>query len=70
MRVSDDPAIVQSADDNGDTVFTVKIETAKSEQAAVERLKAMLGKPFTVSRTVPVYDTTGALVAYSIWIER
>lgn len=65
-----DQAITQRADDDGHTIFTVKIETAASEQAAIDRLKAWLGRPFTVAHTEPVYDTTGALVAYSIWIER
>jgi len=67
VRISDDQAIRQTSDDGGHTVFTVKVNT---EQAAVDRLKAMLGGAVTISRTEPVYDTTGALVAYSIWIER
>jgi hypothetical protein len=67
MRIPDDQPIRQTSDDDGHTVFTVKVNT---EQAAVDRLKASLGKPVTVSRSVPVYDATGALVAYSIWIER
>ncbi len=67
MRIPVDQAIRQSSDDDGHTVFTVKVNT---EQAAVDRLKTMLGQPFTISRAVPVYDATGALVAYSIWIER
>jgi len=36
----------------------------------VDRLQTMLGKPVTISRAEPVYDATGALVAYSIWVER
>ncbi len=67
MRVPIDQAIRQSSDDDGHTVFTVKVKT---EQDAVERLKASLGEPVTISRTLPVYDATGALVAYSIWVER
>ena len=67
MRIPDDEAIRQTRDDDGHTIFTVKVNT---EQAAVDRLKASLGKPLTVSRAEPVYDATGALVAYSIWIER
>jgi hypothetical protein len=73
---NDRPDFVQvSADDEGHTVFTVKIEmpqvsSAKIiEQAALARLKESLGAPFKVSRMEPVYDTDGALVAYSIWIE-
>ena len=67
MRVPSDQAIHQSSDDNGHPVFTVKVKT---EQDAVDRLRASLGQPLTISRTLPVYDATGALVAYSIWIER
>ena len=67
MRVPDDQPIRQTRDDDGHTVFTVKVKT---EQDAVDRLKASLGKSLTISRTEPVYDAAGALVAYSIWIER
>jgi hypothetical protein len=67
MRIPGDQPIRQTSDDDGHTVFTVKVIT---EQAAVDRLKASLGKPVTVSRAEPVYDATGALVAYSIWLER
>jgi hypothetical protein len=67
MRIPVDQAIRQTSDDDGHTVFTVKVNT---EQAAVDRLKTMLGKSVTISRAEPVYDATGALVAYSIWIER
>jgi hypothetical protein len=67
MRIPDDQLIRQTSDDDGRTVYTVKIN---SEQAAIDRLKTLLGKPVTISRSEPVYDSTGALVAYSIWIER
>jgi hypothetical protein len=66
MRIPDQP-VRQTRDDDGHTVYTVKVNT---EQAAVDRLKALLGKPVTISRSEPVYDTMGALVAYSVWIER
>ena len=39
-----------------------------TEQDAVDRLKEKLGEPVTISRTEPVYDAAGALVAYSIWV--
>jgi len=67
MRIPVDQAIRQTSDDDGHTVFTVKVNT---EQAAVDRLQTMLGKPVTISRAEPVYDATVALVAYSIWVER
>jgi hypothetical protein len=63
---SDEP-ICQTQDANGQPVSVVK---AKTEQDAVDRLKASLGEGFTISRTEPVYDDTGQLVAYSIWYQR
>ena len=68
MRVPGDQVIRTTRDDNGHTVFTVKGE--KGRQQAIDRLKGMLEGPFTVSRAEPVYDTTGMIVAYSIWVER
>lgn len=76
MRVSSNEPVRQTSDDDGHTVFTVKVDAAAftaakiTEQAAVDRLKTKLGGTFTVARMQPVYDTTGALVAYAIWIER
>jgi len=67
MRVVSDQPIRETRDDNGQPVWVVKV---KSEQNAIDRLKASLGVPVTISRTQPVYDATGALVAYSIWVER
>lgn len=67
MRVPEDQIIRQTRDDDGRTVYTVKVNT---EQAAIDHLQTMLGKPVTISRSEPVYDTTGVLVAYSIWIAK
>ncbi|PYS41928.1 MAG: hypothetical protein DMG14_05670 [Acidobacteria bacterium] len=67
MRVTSDQAIRQTNDDDGHPVFVVQVKT---EHDAVDRLKASLGAAVTISRTEPVYDATGQLVAYSIWIER
>ena len=63
---AEDP-IRLTSDDGGHAVYTVKVN---SETAAVDRLRVILGKQITISRTEPVYDTSGTLVAYSIWIER
>ena len=69
MRLpSSGQAIRQTKDDDGHPVW--QVAKAKSEQDAVERLKATLGEAVTISRTVPVYDANGTLVAYSIWVER
>ena len=65
MRVPSDQAIRLTRDDDGHPVWIVKLKT---EQAAVDTLKASLGEAVTISRTEPVYDATGALVAYSIWV--
>ena len=76
MRLVFGQPVRQTVDDNGNTVFTVKIETpafsaeSVTQAAAVARLKESIKEPFTVSRMIPVYDTMGALAAYSIWIER
>ena len=67
MRVTSDQAIRQTNDIDGHPVWIVKVKT---EQDAVDRLRASLGEAVTISRTEPVYDATGALVAYSIWVER
>jgi hypothetical protein len=67
MRVPSDQTIRQTRDDDGQPVWIVKVKT---EQAAVDRLKASLGQTVTVSHAEPVYDATGTLVAYSIWIQR
>ena len=67
MRIPEDQLIRQTSDDDGHTVYTVKVN---SEQAAIDRLQTLLGQPVTIARSEPVYDTTGSLVAYSIWIGR
>src|SRR5438105_4551768 len=66
-RVTSDQAIRRTNDDDGHPVWVVKVKT---EQDAVDRLKAVLGEAVTISRTEPVYDATGQLVAYSIWVQR
>ena len=71
------PEVVhQTTDSNGNTVFTVKVETPVFSAEEVNRkaaegvLRGYLGSEFKVSKVQPLYDTTGALIAYSIWIER
>jgi hypothetical protein len=63
-----DQALQQTRDDDGRLVW--KVPNVKTEQDAVERLKAELGEAVIVSHTEPIYDTEGALVAYSIWVDR
>ena len=57
----------QANDDDGEQFCLVKVKT---EQDAVDRLKASLGDTVTISRTEPVYDAAGQLVAYSIWVQK
>src|SRR5690349_9404333 len=64
-QAPDEQPIRVTSDNGGHAVYTVKVNT---EEAAVDRLRMLLGKQVTISRTQPVYDTRGALVAYSIWI--
>jgi len=67
MRVTNDQAIRQTNDDEGQPVYVVQVKT---EQDAIDRLRAWLGETVTISRTEPVYDATGTLVQYSIWVEK
>jgi hypothetical protein len=67
IKVSDQ-AIRQTNDADGKPFYVV--EQVRTEQDAVDRLKASLGDTVTVSRTEPVYDAAGQLVAYSIWLQR
>jgi hypothetical protein len=68
MRVTTDQ-VRQTNDDDGQPVWIVPVRV-KTEQDAVDRLKASLGEAVPISRTEPLYDTTGTLVAYDIWVVR
>jgi len=77
MRVKlTDPIVRQSRDDDGNTVFTVKLRTPPwssdeiNRQDAIKSLSGTLNMPVQPLKMEQVYDTTGALVAYSIWLER
>jgi hypothetical protein len=67
MRGASGQAIRQTIDDDGRPVWVVHVKT---EQDAVDRLRASLGKTVAIDHTEPVYDATGQLIAYSIWIQR
>jgi hypothetical protein len=67
VRPSPDPVISKLNDDDGRPMWRVQVKT---EQGAIDRLKASLGESVTIARTEPVYDTAGELIAYSIWIQR
>jgi len=70
MRVTSDHGIRQTNDDAGRPVFAVPEKTEQDAVDSLKALKASLGEAVTISRTEPVYDATGQLVAYSIWIQR
>jgi hypothetical protein len=75
MRIDRNEPVRRTTDDNGSVVYTVQINTpvftpaAEAEKSAVERLREVVHEKFEVSRTVPVYDSVGAVIAYSIWID-
>ncbi len=76
MRVTGSNPVRESVDDNGKPVFTVQIETPPfsaenvTKAAALDRLQHSVNGSFKVARMIPIYNTVGALIAYSIWIER
>jgi hypothetical protein len=76
MRVSRAEPVRRSTDNDGNTVFNVKVdaaafsETEVTRTAAIDRLKETLNMPVKVSRMLPLYDTMGMLAAYLIWIEK
>ena len=75
MRVEKDVPVRRNVDDNGNVVYTVQVNaplfTSESvaEKAAIDRLRDAVPNKFSVSHTVPVIDSTGMIIAYSIWIE-
>ncbi len=75
MRVSPDETVRKTSDKDGNTVFTVKVDTTAfsateiTQKAAVDRLNKTVSAPMKVSRMLPIYDTMGALIAYSLWVE-
>jgi hypothetical protein len=75
MRVHRDELVRRSTDDNGNVVYTVQINTpafassSTTEKAAIDRLHEVIHGKFEVARAVPIYDTMGGLIAYTIWIE-
>jgi hypothetical protein len=74
-RVDKDVPVRRTVDDNGEVVYTVQVHapmfTSESvaEKAAIDRLREAVQDKFSVSHTVPIIDSTGSIIAYSIWIE-
>ena len=75
MKIDKNEPVRRTVDDNGNTVYTVQINmpaftpTSEAEKAAKERLHEAVHDKFEVSRSVPIYDSKGAVIAYSIWID-
>ena len=75
MRVEKDVPVRRNVDDNGNVVYTVQVNvpmfTSESvaEKTAIDRLRDAVQEKFSVSHTVPIIDSTGMIIAYSIWIE-
>jgi hypothetical protein len=68
MRIhGSDQAVRQAKDDDGNPVWVVKL---RSEQDAIDRLKASLGQAVRISRSQAVDDAYGVRVAYAFWVER
>ena len=64
-------------DDAGNAIYTIRLDglpqTADEKTlvlAVADRLMNVVQQPFKVSRAQPIYNTRGALVAYSIWITK
>jgi len=75
MRIDENEAVRRTKDDTGHIVYTVRLNTppfvarAAAEKAAVEQLRAVVHEKFEVSRSVPIYDSKGIIVGYSLWID-
>src|SRR5262249_6884242 len=59
--------VCHTNDDDARPDCIVKVKT---EQDAVDRVKASFVEPVKISRTEPVYDAAGQLVEYWVWIQR
>lgn len=76
MRVVSQEPVRRTADNIGKLVYTVQVPAPgfvaalAAEKAAVDRLQDAIHEKFIVSRSVPIYDTIGRLIAFAIWIER
>jgi len=72
MKISDVGTLGTTRDRNGNTIFTVKLETPSFLDTEDTRntAKAMLGVVGDEPRIQPIRDWTGRLIGYAIWNER
>jgi len=76
MKVSATESVHKTVDKNGNTVFTVKldtprfIDTRELREATAGMLQAHLGKPVRPLNVQPIRDWAGRVIAYAIWKER
>jgi len=75
MRIDRNDPVRRTHDDTGNVVYNVQIDTpaftpaSAAEKAAIDRLRAAVHDKFEISRALPVYDSTGVVIAYAIWID-
>ncbi len=75
MMIDRNEPVRRSKDNNGNVVYTVQIHASAftpesaAEKEAIDRLREVVHEKFEISRTIPVYDTKGELIAFSIWID-
>jgi hypothetical protein len=76
MKVSATESVHKTVDNNGNTVFTVKLDTphfldtVEVREATREMLQQSLGKPVGNGRVQPIRNWTGRVIAYAIWKEK
>jgi hypothetical protein len=75
MRVFASDPEVKKTIENGNEVFTVKLDSAvfwdneANRASALQSLEQYLKAPVKMISVKPVYTTTGMTIAYAIWIE-
>jgi len=76
MKVSATEPVHKTVDNNGNTIFTVKLDsphfldTDEVREATRAMLQHSLEKPVRVLRIQPIRDWTGRVIAYAIWKEK
>ena len=76
MKVSATESVHKTVDRNGNTIYTVKLntplflDTDQTREATLAMLEQSLGKQVRASRIQPIRNWTGRLIAYAIWKEK
>ena len=75
MRIDQNEPVRRTKDNNGNIVYTVQVNSSAftpasmAEKAAIDLLHEVVRENFAIAKTEPVYDSMGALIAFSIWID-